>query len=154
MALAKQDINELRAWGISLIQAIKTVCEKKSEQPLFNNVIGYFENIIEDSYKNKKISELKKIIKEIELWALNLDPADMEEVNKITNAKFGKSIWEDKILNKVNLIIKRGKIKNVTEYRLLNEVLNLYSTDTTKKDIVASVSTLVGLFEMNFKSKQ
>lgn len=154
MALAKQDSNELRAWGISLIKAIKTVGEKKSEQPLFNNVIGYFENIIEDSHKNKKIITLKRIIKEIELWALNLDPADVEEVNKIMNTTFGKSIWEGNILNKVNLIIKRGEIKNVTEYRLLNEVLNLYSTDTAKKDIVASVSTLVGLYEMNFKSKQ
>ena len=49
MASSKQEVNhELRERGISLLQAIKAVCEKKSEQPLFNNVIKYFETLIED----------------------------------------------------------------------------------------------------------
>ena len=154
MAVAKKDNKDLREWGISLIKAIKTVGEKKSEQPLFNNVINYFETLIEDSHHNKKISVLKRIIKEIELWALNLDPVDAEEVNKIMITKFGKGVWEDSILKKVNLIIKRGIIKNLTEYRLLNEVLILYSDDISKRDIVNSVSKLVFVFEKNYKSKK
>ena len=155
MTLSKQDIiQELKEWGISLVQAIKAVCEKKSEQPLFNNVMNYFETLIKDAHTNKKVSALKRIIKEIELWSLSLDPLDLNKVNGIMISKFGKAVGEDNIFKKVNSIIKKRGIKNLKEYRLLSEVLNLYSSDSSKKVIVDSVSRLIFLFEKNNPSKK
>jgi len=144
MVLKKTDDNELRNWGIGLIQAIKTVCEGKAEQPLFNDVIGYFENLIRDARTNRG---LKSIIKEIELWALNLDPGDADNVNRIMFTNFGKALGEDSIFHKVNSIIKKGSIKNSTEFRLLIEVLDLYSDDNAKQDIIKSISQLVFKYE-------
>ena len=110
--------------------------------------------LIEDEHLNKRTSEINRIIKEIELWSLNLDPFDLNKVNEIMIARFGKAVGEDNIFKKANSIIKRGVIKNLIEYRLLCEVLNLYSSDSSKKDIVDSVSKLVFLFEKNNPSKK
>ena len=111
---------------------------------MFNDVTVYFESLIQNAQTNR---ELKSIIKEIEIWALMLDPPYSEGVNKIMIVTFGKSVGEDTIFSKVNLIIKRGLIRNLTEYRLLNEVLDLYADEPSKKQIIESVSQLVFLYE-------
>ncbi len=145
-------IEELKNWGVYLLYAIKKTCREKAQQPLFDNFIIDFENLILESFNKNNIVALKAIIKEVELWALGLDPMDGKIVSEMMFKKFAKHIGEEAIFKKIDLIIKRGIIRNLREYRTANEAIDIYSYDTSKKKIVHLISDLMSKFETKFKT--
>lgn len=97
---------------------------------------------------------MKHIVQEIELWALDLDPHDFEVVNKMMFKKFGKKIGEENFFKKIETVVKRGQIKTVNEYRLLNEFLNSFSGDVSKKEMIEKVTELVFSFELKLNKQK
>jgi hypothetical protein len=151
----KKNLDELKEWGIYLLESIKRLeIEDENQRDLLNKVILAFEHDILHYHATNKLKTLKNLVQEIEFWALNLDPHHLAVVNDIAFKKFGKYVGEDRVLKKTESIIKRGKIRNINEYQLLNEILNLYSGDYSKKDFIDSVAQLIFLFEKNYPAKK
>lgn len=149
-----QTPDELKEWGSYVLESIKHIGFGKPEEELLKKVIHSIEGRLSHYYVKKKIKTLKHIVQEIELWALDLDPHDFEVVNKMMFKKFGKKIGEENFFKKIETVVKRGQIKTVNEYRLLNEFLNSFSGDVSKKEMIEKVTELVFSFELKLNKQK
>ena len=153
MKKESQTPDELKEWGSYLLQSIKHIGHGKPEEKLLQEVIDSMERGLLHYQVNRNTKVLKSMVHEIEIWALELHPPDFEVVNKMVFKKFGKNIGEESFFKKIEAVVKRGQIKTATEYRLLNEFLNSFSGDVSKKEMIEKVTELVFLFEVKL-SKQ
>jgi hypothetical protein len=147
-------LDELNKWGICLLKCIKHIGHEKPDEKLLHKVIHSMEAGLLHYYANGSIKKLKSLVHEIELWALELDPHDFEVVNKMVFKEFGKNICEENFFKKIEKVIKKGQIKTENEYRLLNELLNIFSDDASKKEMIEKATELIFSFEVKLNKQK
>ena len=147
----KDELDKLYEWCVFIIKCLKQIGDKTStsqEETEFNKTMNnLLEENIKYNYEAKKITALRKIKNELELLILHLDYTQINELNKKVQDKYGQFIGEDTILLKVNKVLNRGFIKSKNEYRLLMEVIEIYSGDFIRKDFIDKVSSVVAHYE-------
>ncbi|MGK2861137.1 MAG: hypothetical protein ACSLE0_04350 [Chitinophagaceae bacterium] len=154
MKKESQTPDELKEWGSYLLEGIKHIGNGKPEEELLQEVVNSMESGLSHYHVKRNIKTLKHMVHEIELWALGLDPHDFKVVNKMMFKKFGKNIGEENFLKKVEVVVKRGQIKTVPQYRLLLEYLDSFSDDVSKKEMIEKVTELVFSFEIKLNKRK
>ncbi|HLG38118.1 MAG TPA: hypothetical protein VI461_00570 [Chitinophagaceae bacterium] len=149
-----QTPDELKEWGSYLLECIRHIGKGKPDEKLLQEVINSMESGLSHYHLKRNIKTLKLMVHEIELWALELDPHDFEVVNKMMFKKFGKNVGEESFLKKIDAVLKRGQIKAIVEYRLLNEFLNSFSGDVSKKEMTEKVTELISSFEVKLNKRK
>lgn len=81
----------------------------------------YLIRVLDKAYLEQNLVGLRSSINDYNEDARDLTPAEFEELNAILREKFGEDLVHNrqKDLAKIKRIIKRGKINNEDEFRLL-----------------------------------
>ena len=81
----------------------------------------YLIRVLDKAYLEQNLVGLRSSINDYNEDARDLTPAELEELNAILREKFGEDLVHNrqKDLAKIKRIIKRGKINNEDEFRLL-----------------------------------
>ncbi|MFT3946515.1 MAG: hypothetical protein QM763_06025 [Agriterribacter sp.] len=119
----------IREWCITII---KFICSKNETSRYILEI--YKESFSEDS-KNKYLEKaspsiyikgLQQAYKDTNEWALGLPKTDIDELNSILRAKFGKDLntYSKQNIKTIAKIVARGKINNGDEFRIINEKVN------------------------------
>lgn len=85
------------------------------------SIHDYLIRVLDKAYLEQNLVGLRSSINDYNEDARDLTPAEFEELNAILREKFGEDLVHNrqKDLAKIKRIIKRGKINNEDEFRLL-----------------------------------
>lgn len=110
---------------------------KQSEQPYRQAFQATYDRLM-NKYSSRYFQGFKQGVNDINDMAKDMTKEEQAELNEILLAKFGKGLIdaEKEIQVALSRILKRNKIRNETEYYIVNE----YLSDTTiiddrKKDL-------------------
>ncbi len=155
---AEQEIESLwiREWCLTIIDFIyskdktnanfyETYKETFSE----NTKHRYLEKLNPSTY----IKGLKQAYNDMNEWAYGLSITDVEELNKILQDKFAKDLNTNShnIPKQISKIIKRGKINNDDEFRMINEKVNEICQTSPKSSELDKLNQLLLKYEQNQK---
>jgi hypothetical protein len=70
--------------------------------------------IVLNTYE-KDFRGIKIIAKECSDWAKDMNKHKLDHLNSLLKEKFGKDLYSDTDLKKINAILSRGEIKNLKE---------------------------------------
>ena len=112
-------------------------------------LVDYGKNIIAILDKKKKKNDMRALYKELHLNVRELPPNQIEELNQILTEKFGHNLadvgkMETKAIEK---IIKRGRIRNDTEYRLVWQREDEIYTDDSQYEYAEKLRKLLNDYE-------
>ena len=112
-------------------------------------LVDYGKNIIAILDKKKKKNDMRALYKELHLNVRELPPNQIEELNQILTEKFGHNLadvakMETKAIEK---IIKRGRIRNDTEYRLVWQREDEIYTDDSQFEYAETLRKLLSDYE-------
>ncbi|MBC8125494.1 MAG: hypothetical protein H7X70_07135 [Candidatus Kapabacteria bacterium] len=117
-----EEMEYLRARSAFIMEFIAS---KDVGNPLYEQVM----QIIQNAFDKKNMSGLKSLSRDVNEWAGGLPRKDIAELEALLEEKYGEDLSGDKItLATLRLILKRGKIENEEEYRIVHELLNDIST--------------------------
>ena len=117
-----EEMEYLRARSAFIMEFIAS---KDVGNPLYEQVM----QIIQNAFDKKNISGLKSLSRDVNEWASGIPQRDIVELEVLLKEKYGEKLSGDKItLSTLGLIMKRGKIENAEEYRIVHELLNDIST--------------------------
>ncbi len=127
----RDDFEYIKGWCLFVVQYLT----EKSP----NVLMGEFKNNIKGLTNSKKsLRQLKTLKKDLTEWARGLSEDDIHELNNLLSENFEENL-EDvnfKSLTEVKHIVKRGKINNEDEFRLLMaRVEEIYADDTKKAEL-------------------
>jgi len=108
--------------------------------------------ILERAYEKKDIKQLKGINKELDVWLREMfRPDEKEELSRLLKEKFGEDTKQVdlKRIEKINKIVKRGKINNKNEYELLLQRVEEIYSDDSKNEEVTELNKLLADFHKN-----
>jgi hypothetical protein len=108
--------------------------------------------ILERAYEKKDIKQLKGINKELDVWLREMfRPDEKEELSRLLQEKFGEDTKQVdlKRIEKINKIVKRGKINNKNEYELLLQRVEEIYSDDSKNEEVTELNKLLADFHKN-----
>jgi len=108
--------------------------------------------ILERAYEKKDIKQLKGINKELDVWLREMfRPDEKEELIRLLKEKFGEDTnkVDLKRIEKINKIVKRGKINNKNEYELLLQRVEEIYSDDSKNEEVTELNKLLADFHKN-----
>lgn len=136
--IQQKELHHIKDWCLTILNFM---IEKSGDNPLFQQ----FKNIIVETHEKQNLKGLRHVIKDVNEWAKGLSKSDFDELNNLLNRKFEKDLIKEdtKISNKISQVLKKGKISNEEEYRmLLNRVEEIYA-DESKKEEVKSFNKLL-----------
>ena len=112
-------------------------------------LVDYGKNIIAILDKKKKKNDMRALYKELHLNVRELLPNQIEELNQILTEKFGHCLadvaeMETKAIEK---IIKRGRIRNDREYRLVWQREDEIYTDDSQFEYAETLRKLLSDYE-------
>lgn len=115
------------------------------------NIEGYNElkKAVDDAYNKNDIRGLREINKELNVWLVEMfPPKEKKEIREILKEKLGENFEQTdlKNLEKINKIIKRGKVNTLKEYALLQQRIEEIYTDKSKKLEVLEINKLLADF--------
>ena len=108
--------------------------------------------ILENAYEKKDIKQLRRLNKELNVWLREMfRPDEKEGLIKILNEKLNEDVNDSdlKRLNKIDKVVKRGKINNIFEYELLLQRVEEIYSDDNKKENVTELNKLLSDFHKN-----
>lgn len=122
----ESELFEIREWCHSIIDFFCSIDEKNIT--LYEN----FKEALSDENKNnflQKVSPsvfikgLRQAKNDINEWASYLPKSDLESLNEMLRIKFGKDLHTHSkdISKQISTVLKRGKINNDDEFRLIEE---------------------------------
>jgi len=114
------EIEYLKNWSIT---ALQFMANNNSQLKVFcESVLDTLEHA--QLINNKKMLQgFEEGVRDFKELAKGLSPSDYNELNAILNEKFGMGLeFDSKKI--IAAIIKRGKIRNDDEYRLIDEQVN------------------------------
>jgi hypothetical protein len=82
-------------------------------------------------------------------WASELRSADVKELNTILKSRFGKDLnfYSKERYKKINQIIKKGRISNDEEFRMIDERANEICQSEEKKSELEKLNQLLLMYE-------
>lgn len=115
------------------------------------NIEGYNElkKAVDDAYNKNDIRGLREINKELNVWLVEMfPPKEKKEIREILKEKLGENFEQTdlKNLEKINKIIKRGKVNTQKEYALLQQRIEEIYTDKSRKLEVLEINKLLADF--------
>ncbi len=130
---AKQlkELEHIKEWCLTIIDFM-TLHYGKSQ------VFKQYLDIIIDGYQNQNLSGLKYIYRDTNEWAKGISRTDLDELNKLLHDKFGESLVKknNENLSEIKKVVKKGKISNEDEYRLLlSRVDEIYENKNKEKEL-------------------
>lgn len=135
----KKKITEKQLFELELIKdwcltILIFITDKSNNNPIINQM----KDVIINSYNNQNIKELINCKSDIIEWIKGFSQNDTEELNNLLRDKFGNDlvIESNNIIRKIKYIIKKGKITNDNEYRLLlSRVDEIYQNDSKQMEL-------------------
>ena len=137
------DYETLKEWCLTACDYLLKI------DPEFLFLAKEVEKIIMKIDKKKKKNDMRALYKELHLWLRDLPPNQIEELNQILTEKFGHNLadvakMETKAIEK---IIKRGRIRNDTEYRLVWQREDEIYTDDSQFEYAETLRKLLSDYE-------
>ncbi len=115
----------------------------------FPGALAMEERIINEAYDRADIRGLRIITKDkIEMTRL-APPEKRERLDKLLRSQFGAGLEDEdhKYDEKISKILKRGRIENEDECRLLLVHADEIYADQSKRDELTAINCLLGAFE-------
>lgn len=102
--------------------------------------------------KNKNIQKgfketYRNLVEEINYWSEKMKV----DLNNILNSKFGETMNQINNENEIKKIIKRAKINNDVEYRVINEKVSDISQTKSNLDLLGKLNKLLLKYEQNIE---
>jgi hypothetical protein len=114
---------------------------KKLYEPLINGLISNFNSKDKNIQRGFK-EAYKSLQEEVDYW-----PDKMKtDLNNILYSKFGENIKQDKD-NEIKKILKRGKINNDDEFRMIDEKVNEICQISSKLSELEKLNHLLLMYE-------
>ena len=104
--------------------------------------------VIQETFRKQNLRGFRYIFKDTNEWANGLPKSDLDELNELLQRKFGENLLKQsqRNLSKINRIVKKGKINNEDEYRLLLSRVDEIFADESKKEEVEMLNKLLADF--------
>lgn len=134
--------DEKRKWCISIVDYLIA----KAPNVLMDEFREGILNLKENKIGTKQLDSIEVNLIE---WANGLSKKDVDELNLILDNRFGSNLDDanNKSLKKIKTIVKRGKINNEDEFRLLTtRVDEIYANDKRKSEL-ESINELLADYE-------
>ncbi|KGO92215.1 hypothetical protein [Flavobacterium subsaxonicum] len=137
----EEELLFIKDWCLTIIDHLDTIS--------VNNSMASFKNAIINGYTAKNLRGMRLALKDITKMAQYFDVENVSKINHLLKEKFGKDLNDDsgKTQKKINQIIKRGKIVNPDEFRILKEKAEEIYSDVEQRDIFEKISSLLLNFE-------
>ena len=92
-----------------------------------------FKKVIEEGYKKNNLTVFRYLSKDMNIWIKGLlSKKDAQELDKLLANKFGKNLSRDQVsIDTIGKLIKKGKVSNEEEYRVIDN----YLRDISEKDV-------------------
>lgn len=114
-------------------------------------MVNMFRGLISDIDKEKNISKMRGLYKEMNIMIEEIQPPDsqMDALNKLLQEKFGHSIADeiDRETAQIEKIIKRGKIRNDREFELVKRREDMVYADDSQLEYTLALQKLMGDYE-------
>lgn len=125
-----------------MIMIIEFILNKNAD----NSMMEQFKSVIQETYTKRNLKGLKTLTRDLNAWAKGLPQKDIKELELLLAEKFGENLSGDKITHAViNRVLKKGKIENEENYRVVYE----YLQDITATDpFYEKVNELESLLEI------
>lgn len=133
-----KELSQTKEWCLAILNFM---ISKNGETP----GLKMFVEVIIDSYQKQNLKGLKYVNKDINEWARGLPLSDVDELNKLLWNRFGEDLSKqtNRNLVKIAQIIKKGKIANEDEYRLLLIRVDEIYKDESKQDELQTLNNLL-----------
>lgn len=146
------ELEYIKDWCITVINFKLEINEtprevKKLYEPLKNDLISNFNS--KDKNIQRGLREAyKSLQEEVGYWPINMKNA----LNHILYSKFGETIIQDKD-KEIKKVLKRGKINNDDEFRIIDEKVNEICQIDSKSSELEKLNYLLLMYEQG-KIKQ
>jgi hypothetical protein len=104
---------------------------------------------IDNAYEKANLKYLRQVNKELNVWLVEMfPPKEKEEISRLLKEKLGEDVVQAdlKRIDKINKIVKRGKINTIQEYELLQQRIEEIYADNNKKTEVQKINKLLADF--------
>ena len=142
-----EELTHIRDWCLTIVDFM---IRKYGGQLIFTAML---KDVINNEYDAQNLRGMRCVYRDMNEGTGALSLREIEELNKILYAKFGEDLHtcSKRNLSKINKIIKRGRIANEDEFRLvLGRVDEIYA-DSTKEEEVEMLNVLLKEFELSQK---
>lgn len=132
-----KELSFLKDWSITILDFF---ISKYGNDPLsqtFQFLQKFYETVLK-GFDSNNLRGSRLLYQDLNDWAKDLPPKELEELNQILLEKFGFNLkkYDSKNSAKIKRIIKRGTINNDDEYRLLlDRVDEIYADENTKDEV-------------------
>ena len=112
------------------------------------NIFSKTKKLIDEAFEKRNLVQLRAANKDINTMFKEMPYKDMNILLKLFKEKLGEdiSIIEQKNIQKINSILKRGKIKTPQEYELVMNRVEVTYSDKTKEQEIMELNKLLILF--------
>jgi hypothetical protein len=137
----EEELLFIKDWCLTIIDHLDTIS--------VNNSMASFKNAILNGYTAKNLRGMRLALKDITKMAQYFDVENVNKINYLLKEKFGKDLNDDseKTQKKINQIIKRNKILNPDEFRILKEKAEEIYSDIEQRDMFEKINGLLLNFE-------
>ena len=137
------ELTRTKEWCLTILDFMIAECSETS-------FIRQMRGIVLQEYKQQSRRGLQDCIRETNEWARGLPRAQVSELNQLLRDKFGEDLQTeaDRDVKRVNRIMKRGRIRNEDEFRLVQARVEDIYADDDKQEEYATLGRLLVDFEM------
>ncbi|WP_284652917.1 hypothetical protein [Flavobacterium terrisoli] len=119
-----------------------------SSKSINSLAIGKLKPIIDDTFNKQNLNGLKTISRDLNAWAKGFPQKDIQELEIILADQFGEDLSGDKItLKLIQKVLKKGKIENEENYRVVQEYLNDISEESPFVDRITELNALLASYQ-------
>ncbi|WP_423128673.1 hypothetical protein [Gaoshiqia sp. Z1-71] len=104
---------------------------------------------IDNAYEKSDLKYLNRVNKELNVWLVEMfPPKEKKEISQLLKEKLGENVEQAdlKRVDKINKVVKRGRINNLNEYSLLQQRVEEIYADESKKEEVEMLNKLLADF--------
>ena len=116
-----------------------------------NSAMDMAKNIMENAYNNGKLTDLRRVNKELDVWLLEIPKEKRVELENALAKEFGEVVGKKEAdrLKKINKIINSHKIGNLKEYELLHSYEEEIYKDKSKFEVAETIRNMLTEFNKN-----
>jgi hypothetical protein len=139
-----RELAYIKDWCLTIMDFIFS----KSDQPL---ILAVFNDAINNGYDTQNLRGMRYVYRDTSEWGRGLSLRDIEELNKILYEKFGEDLntCSKRDLSKINKIIKKGKIANENEFRIVLSRIDEIYHDSAKNEEIEILNMLLRKYELS-----
>lgn len=145
MALSKDKLKELEYLRNRSICIIDFMLKENSGDPMLTQ----YRQIIENAYNEINLRGMKILSRDINAWAKGLPQKQIKELEVLLASKFAEDLSGDKTTHEtIRQLLKKGKVSNEEEYRIVHEYLQDISKGDTFFDNLFELEVLLRTYKV------